>query len=566
MILKDDFHVNRFLFRKRINWIQELSPQGLLMTVILMVFLILTCKAPLQKDGAAKSPLIRIGILEHKNVVEFKIAGQANFRTRDRSLMMRNLQAGHWKVETRYARAAKIKYRLVVGTTRDRFKAEEILRFVSDKKLDAQIEKYTRRQKLNLPYFKRTTYQVVLDREFNTKNDALVFQRAIKSKTGSEVIEVATGQAQGVLRFTHLGSKYSFDSSEEVRFNTDNIELLNVDVGSGYHWESQKNRHYAGMLEFVLDVHGAITVINELSLEDYLKGVVPSEMPVSFPFEALKAQAVAARVEAVSKIGLRHPQEPFDLCDDVHCQVFSGKSRQSKSSNDAVESTRGIFMTYRKSIIDAFYSAVCGGHTENNENVWVMDARPYLRGLLDKRGRGSKRLGSSLQKENNVKKWIDSRPDVNCNTVSKKVPSSLNYSKKYFRWQKVYKRKDLEQILRDKTNMDFGQLLNLIPVKRGVSGRLMELLVVGTKKRFKLEKELTIRRALSKNTLFSASFYIVKEGKSKLPERFILKGAGWGHGVGMCQIGAANMALHKKKFDEILTHYYKGVTLDILYN
>jgi SpoIID/LytB domain protein len=408
-------------------------------------------------------------------------------------------------------------------------------------------------------------YQIVLDKKFISESDAKTYQSKIQGKTNSEIIKIPQNNSEGILRFTNLHNNYSFDSPWPIRLSVSQIQLADVEVGSGFHWETTEHRTYGGAFEFLLDQDGMITAINELFLEDYLKGVVPSEMPAGFPYESLKAQAITARVEAVSKIGLRHPFEPFDLCDEVHCQVYSGLSRNAERADMAVESTRGIFMIHRNEITEAFYAGVCGGHTENNENVWLINAKKYLRGVLD---RDRNRLSTPLSEESNVRKWIDSSPDVYCNSASKNGLRSINYSKKYFRWQVEYKRQELEKIIREKTGENFGELIDLVPLKRGVSGRLIDLLeVVGTKKRFIINRELPIRQALSKKTLYSGCFYVKKKGRSKgLTHTFILKGAGWGHGVGMCQVGAASMAHSGKKFDQILTHYYQGIFLQKLYN
>lgn len=479
---------------------------------------------------------------------------------------MRGAQSGHWQVEAIHSQPAKFTYRLVVGTTKDRIKAEEIVHSVGRKGLRSRIVKYERSSSLKLKYARKSAFQVVLLEEFDTEQDAKIHQSVIQPKTGSEILAVPKGDASGKLRFTNLDNRYSFDSQKGVKLSAATIEILDVDVGTGFHWEKNESRIYGGTVEFVIDSYGLITAINELSMEEYTKGVVPSEMPVSFPLEALKAQAIAARVEAIAKIGLRHPEEPFDLCDDVHCQVFSGLSKRSPVGDQAVENTRGIFMVYRNRIAEAFYAGLCGGHTESNHNVWLMDAKPYLRGVLDTGGRNGSRLSASLQSASQVQKWIDGSPDVFCNTTRRRAPAAVNYSKKYFRWKFEYTRRELEAILRQKTGEDFGSLRDLVPKSRGLSGRLKELQVVGTKKSFILSRELPIRQALSKRTLYSACFYVIKKGRSGgLPEKFILKGAGWGHGVGMCQVGAAMMAHLGKRFDEILTHYYSGVVLEMLY-
>ncbi len=545
--------------------ITRLRPMPAIITLLISTY-ILTCKAPPPKHGNLQPPEIRIGVLEERPVVEFRLKEDAKVASLQNHSAMRSLPAGRWRAEVINGKPAQFKYRLAFNTSRDRIAAEEVVRYLSNLGLETHLERYERSPEINLPYLGKTVYQVVLNRDFKTESEAKLHQSNIREKTGSEIVVVPGGKSSGSLRFTNLETGQSFDSIDLVRINSADIEIAAVDVGTGFHWESSETRSYSGTVEFLVDDHGAITVVNELSLEEYLKGVVPAEMPVSFPYEALKAQAVAARVEAIAKAGLRHPLKVFDLCDDVHCQVFSGKTRRAAAGNNAVESTRGIFMVYRKKIVEAFYAGVCGGHTENNDNVWLMDPKPYLAGVLDNRGRGS-RLSNALDDEGNARKWIDSSPDVNCNTSRSNVPDALNYSKKYFRWQVEYDRNELEKIIRQKTGEDFGELVDLVPLKRGVSGRLLELQVVGTRKRFVISRELPVRQALSKTTLYSACCYFKKEGGMRdLPARFIIKGAGWGHGVGMCQVGAAMMAQSGKKFDEILSHYYKGTVLDVLYD
>lgn len=543
--------------------ITRVRPMPAIITLLISTF-ILTCKAPPQKPGNLKPPEIRIGVLEERPVVEFRLKENADVSSLQNYSAMRSLPGGHWRAEVINGKPAQFEYRLAFNTSRDRIAAEEVVRYLTNLGLETHLERYERNPEINLPYLGKTVYQVVLNRDFKTESEAKLHQSAIREKTGSEIVVVPGGKSGGTLRFTNLESGQSFDSTEPFSITSADIEIAAVDVGTGFHWESSETRLYGGIVEFLVDDHGSITVVNELSLEEYLKGVVPSEMPVSFPYEALKAQAVAARVEAIAKAGLRHPLKAFDLCDDVHCQVFSGKTRHADAGNNAVESTRGIFMVYRKKIVEAFYAGVCGGHTENNDNVWLMDSKPYLAGVLDNHGR---RLSNALDDESNARKWIDTKPDVNCNTTHGAVPDALNYSKKYFRWQVEYDRAELEKIISQKTGEDFGELVDLVPLKRGVSGRLLELQVVGTRKRFVISRELPIRQALSKTTLYSACCYFKKEGGMRdLPARFIIKGAGWGHGVGMCQVGAAMMAQAGKKFDEILSHYYKGIMLEVLYD
>jgi len=210
-------------------------------------------------------------------------------------------------------------------------------------------------------------------------------------------------------------------------------------------------------------------------------------------------------------------------------------------------------------ICDTRYAGVCGGHTENNENVWYNDPQPYLRGRLDSE------LGYLLSRdyltgESNVRQWIESRPEVYCNTTRTQVPDYLNYTKKYFRWSVRYSREELSRIIANKTGQNIGALIEIIPLARGVSGRIKKVELRGTRKSIIIERELEIRKALSPNYLYSSCFVVDLEGND-----FIIKGAGWGHGVGMCQTGAAMMALDGFNYREILNHYYQNSKLVKLY-
>jgi len=532
-------------------------------TILLISLPLLSCKVAPPRLGDGKQPIVRVGIVEQRAQVVFEIDENTVFRFDNGSYFIRDAKKGRWKVEAIDSEPARVKYRLAFGSFKDRENAEELMDSIRKKREYAIVERTRLEHPLRIRYAHKATYRVLLNKRFRDAEEAAKYRDKIKEKAKAEVVEIPNGSARGSLRFTHLSTGKEYETRRAVRIHGPEVELADVAVGSGFHWESTETRRYGELVEFLLDFSGNVTVVNHLPLEIYIRGVVPSEMPASFPFEALKAQAVTARVEALAKIGLRHPVEAFDICDDVHCQAFSGLSKRAAESDRATNSTRGIFMIHRDELAEAFYASVCGGHTESNDNVWVMKGKPYLLGGLDKIG---KSLNTPLSIERHVKKWIDGRPDVYCNTGKSNVPKSVNYSKRFFRWEVEYGRIELERILKKKTGERFGSLLDLKPVSRGVSGRLIELEIVGSKRKFKIGKELVIRQALSERTLYSACFYVEKKGNGTMPTKFILKGAGWGHGVGMCQVGASVMAHRGKKFDEILTHYYKGVFLEKLYN
>jgi SpoIID/LytB domain protein len=223
-----------------------------------------------------------------------------------------------------------------------------------------------------------------------------------------------------------------------------------------------------------------------------------------------------------------------------------------------VTETCGLILKHEDKICDTFYSGVCGGYTENNENVWEGEPRTYLQGSVD--AEQINLSDSFLQNEDNVRRWIESSPKVFCNTQQGIVPDFLKYTTKYFRWQVSYSQSELSDIIAKKTGQNIGSLLDIVPLRRGVSGRLTEIELRGTRRTIIIEKELNIRKTLSENYLYSSCFVVDRQ-----ETEFIIKGAGWGHGVGMCQTGAAMMALNGYNFKQILQHYYQQAEIVRLY-
>lgn len=341
----------------------------------------------------------------------------------------------------------------------------------------------------------------------------------------------------------------------------DSFLLSDVPVGTGFHWERKTSRRYAGRLSFAGAGSRKMDVINTIELETYVQGVVPGEMPGSFPVEALKAQAIAARSEVLRKLVRGNHHLTFDICATVHCQVYTGFQNDFSKSSEAVLATKGMHLSLDGEIPNATYTGVCGGHTENNENVWEGEAQQHLRGIIDLDARPDL-LQGALKNDDVVEKWVNNNIPVLCNTDNDSIPSWLGYAKKYFRWSRSFTRQQLENSIASATGKKIGRLKELKVLARGVSGRISRLEVIGTRSSFVIEKELAIRRALDKDALFSSCFFIKEERRGgSLPDSFVFNGAGWGHGVGMCQVGAAVMALRHATYIDILKHYYSGVEI-----
>jgi SpoIID/LytB domain protein len=368
--------------------------------------------------------------------------------------------------------------------------------------------------------------------------------------------------------------------------------LSDVIIGKNFHWENKEDQTFNGDVQF-LAADGLITVINKIGIENYLKSVISSEMSAEAPIEFLKAHAVASRSWLVAmlerqkksgniNISANRSQETkdeiirwydredhllFDVCADDHCQRYQGVTKIiSKSAYEAVDATRGMFLVYNDRICDARFSKACGGRTELFENCWEDTPSPYLQSISD-----SAKSYAPIMNEADAEKWILSSPDVFCNASNGKIleqilPSFDQKTSDFFRWKVEYSREELEQILQLKSGIDFGTINDIVPIQRGPSGRIFKLKIIGTKRTIIVGKELEIRRWLSESHLYSSAFIVkIERDAGGVPIKFILYGAGWGHGVGLCQIGAAVMAVKGFPAEKILKQYFITAALNKQY-
>ena len=377
-----------------------------------------------------------------------------------------------------------------------------------------------------------------------------------------------------------------------VRYQKASFELNDVTIGIQFHWERKEDQTFKGSLEIRIE-NEKLTAINILPLEDYLVSVISSEMSATSNLELLKAHAIISRSwllaqteksKAISQSGKSYqsisetPEEyirwydredhlNFDVCADDHCQRYQGITRQSTPLvEQAVAQTRGMLLMNDGKICDARFSKSCGGISETFENVWEPEVHPYLQAIIDNPAPANG-FDTDLTIEEAAQKWIRNAPEAFCNTHDKAVLSQVlnDYDQEttdFYRWKLVYQQADLAELIARKSGRDFGAIVDLIPVERGLSGRLKKLKIVGTKLTLTIGKELEIRKTLSESHLYSSAFVVDKlDIQNGIPEQFILTGAGWGHGVGLCQIGAAMMGAKGYKYDEILLHYFRGASI-----
>ena len=377
--------------------------------------------------------------------------------------------------------------------------------------------------------------------------------------------------------------------SDEASFS-----LYDVTIGVNFHWERKETQTFLGKLKFIVNGN-SVCAVNELPVERYLESVISSEMSATSSLELLKAHAVISRSWLLVQMQNRRKGETtahvaaseiqgngeqirwydredhtlFDVCADDHCQRYQGITKEtSVHVAEAIRQTAGQVLTDEDEICDARFSKCCGGETEEFQYCWENLRKPYLVALRD----APQQEALDLTIEANADRWIRSSPESFCNTRDAKVLSQVlnNYDQEtsdFYRWRVEYTQQQVQQLLTEKLGIDFGAVVDLIPVERGTSGRLSKLRIVGEKLTLVIGKELEIRRALSKSHLYSSAFVVdaLDRNEQGIPKRFALIGAGWGHGVGLCQIGAAVMGERGYGYKEILLHYYPGAIIKQIY-
>ena len=423
----------------------------------------------------------------------------------------------------------------------------------------------------------RKRIEFTLNAPYSAKGETIEGRQCVEFSEGGIVWR---GNQWRELTFSPLAPEASFS-------------LHDVTIGAGFHWERKETQTFNGSLQLVVEAD-LITAINHLPVEQYLTSVISSEMRATSSAELLKAHAVISRSWLLAQMEKRRRQHAgagsffsfakhdgellkwydredhtlFDVCADDHCQRYQGITRASTPAvESAVKATKGQVLAYGNDICDARFSKCCGGVTEEFQYCWEDSPKPYLVAVRD----GVSPALPNLSDEAEAERWIRSAPDSFCNTSDGRVLSQVlnDYDQEtpdFYRWRVEYTQAELAALISERLGCDFGAITDIVPVARGRSGRIWKLRIVGTKKQLTIGKELEIRRALSRSHLYSSAFVVDKEGIADgIPARFTITGAGWGHGVGLCQIGAAVMGERGYAYDRILLHYYRGAEIKEIY-
>lgn len=424
-----------------------------------------------------------------------------------------------------------------------------------------------------------TSIQFILNDKYEIGGKAFVGEQSVQFEKGK-------------IRFNdELFDELTFTSQQ----TSANFDIIDVVIGIGFHWERKEIQRFSGQLKIIIEGE-KLTAINILPVEDYLLSVISSEMSATSSLELLKAHAVTSRSWLLAQLEAKKTSKPhtlnnstntpinneivkwydkddhanFDVCADDHCQRYQGITRASTQAvREAIEATSGEVLLYENTICDARFSKCCGGIAELFENCWQPEHVPYLLPVEDKPNGG---LKSGSFSETDFNAFIRYPLSGHfCNTTDIKVLKQVlnNYDQEtadFYRWTVKYTQAELASLIKKKSGIDFGEIIDLVPIERGISGRLIRLKIVGTKQCVTVGKELEIRKWLSESHLYSSAFVVEKEQPlNGIPQFFTLLGAGWGHGVGLCQIGAAVMAEKGYKYKDILSHYFRNTELRKIY-
>lgn len=518
--------------------------------------------------SASGEPMVAVGLMAGESALVFETAttSQLDFYEGD-ALQQAHLPAGA-RLELKLVKGTAAKrawYVDVDGTAADsRARFDELLASWRGRGLkDAQaLEEGTllglggrvvdnRAMRITVPVPSRSRGEAVATE---------LYQRfGVRAFVAARLTDLPSAEIDVKLNGAPLGTALSYVRLTPL--NGGEAAVRDVRFGKGYSWEGRERRTYRGELYAVVDADGKLAAVNVLGAERVLQGVVPSEMFATAPAEALKAQAVAARNQLVAKLGHRHHDDPFHLCSEQHCQVYGGLRHEDARANRAVQATAGEVAFRAGRLVDTVYSSTCGGHSEDNDAVWGNAADPALRGRPDfdvvttGNADDDEHFARALSGEV-LEDWLRTPPRTYCSSATQAKASK-------FRWTQALAGAELASLVRTK-QPSIGRLRELRVLERGPGGRVMSLELEGDAGRATLLMELPIRRFFG--NLNSGAFTLTTEKDAAgYVTAATFRGAGWGHGVGMCQTGAMGRAEAGHDYQAILNHYYNGARAERLY-
>ncbi len=507
-------------------------------------------------------PQIRIGIIQSAEQIAFRCDHDFHFIDLIGNIRLQGQASREYTLRIGTSRPAKLHYQVRLGIFKDSAQANQMIDALKKQNISAGLRQVGLKIVFKDRVIDNRDYWVIAGK-YPSVPDAEKFLQTHPSFEDATIVEEISEKATGKIWCDDraMGDRVRIVPQQSAAF----IHVDHVPIGIEFHWQREESLKYRGLLEVGFNNKAKLEAINEIDIENYLASVNSSEMTSDCPLALLEAQTIAARSTVLATMGKHHYNTEYHLCSDDHCQCYHGSTKEQEISVRAMKNTFGELLMYGDEVCDARYSKICGGIIENYRYVWDDRNIPYLVEGID----SEEKIDFPADTEEKAIALIDDQPPVFCNTQLHKLPeklANLYSTQNLFRWEVVYTREELEKIISDKLHINLGELKDIKPLSRGASGRLIYIELIGSEKRIKIGKELAIRRALSKSHLYSSCFYVQKKFSSDgKVGQFILKGAGWGHGVGLCQVGATVMALKGYSYQDILKHYFKNISIERVY-
>lgn len=525
----------------------------------------------LQNQYPNGMPILRIGLIENRDFIEFRLNGRFSaFNDQGVSILKDVASTVKWRVKIVQHSMPKYIYNILLGKFLDRQAAQDLEYQLIEKGIGTRIK--IRGGKLfynDRVVNDNTQFWVVID-DLNSEQEALTFAKQRLSDFSYQIIKEKVNEPHAILELFDSEFEKLGEAENVIRIVPESPEVMTFiyDLMSEDEISNRvaKYRSFVGPLEFRSSNDGKIIIVCELPLEKYVESVTSLLVKPEFPLAAVQAQAIAIRSKTIASLGIKHVEDTFHLCSSTHCQFFNGLVQSSEIVTKAIRGTMGMVLKNGRQVIDANYSLICGGHTESyhtlNEEGFGDPYPPIYDGPNDLQIIQNLDLAT----DENLNKWVQDTPDVFCNLLKVESGNHLNHIRKQFRWQISYERQELEEILSTKTGYNIGVLYDIIPIRRGTSGRILEIEVLASNQNIVLNNEQTICQTFANDRLPSSCFGIERQfDDNGFPIQFIFYGAGSGHGVGYCQAGGIAMAFQGKSHHEILSHYFKGIDLKKIY-
>ena len=516
-------------------------------------------------------PILRIGLVESRDSIEFRLSGRFSVLNDQGISILKDVESSvKWRVKIERYSPAKYTYNILLGKFNNRHAAHDLEYKLIEKGIGTRIK--VRGGKL---YYNdrvvndNTQFWVVVD-GLNSEQEALAFAKQNMSDFSYQIIKEKINEPHALLELYDSEFEKLGEAENVIRIVPESLKVVTYVYDPTLENEIQslavKYRAFSGPLEFRCTNDGKVIIICEMLLEKYVESVVALEVKSDFPFEAIRAQAIAVRSKTIASLGIKHHEDIFHLCSGTHCQLFKGLIQTSEIVSKAVQETTGVVLRDSRQVIDANYSLICGGYTEAYHTLNQEDLDDPYPPVFDGSNLKQKRTNIDLTDNENLNKWIREEPDVYCNLFNIQTSNQLSYIRKQFRWRITYDRQELEEIISTKMDFDIGVLYDIIPVRRGISGRIFEIEILASNQNMVLYGEQKICQTLATESLPSSCFVIDRQfDENGFPLSFTLHGAGAGHGVGLCQAGGVAMALQGMNHAEILLHYFKGTNLKKIY-